>query len=265
LSSKVDIFYISTNSDLSGAPQYVRDLAIASKTAGYSVLTSFGGHGPIFKQLNSVGIRVIKIPCLRSSLNPLYDLISFGVLLATAIRFKPKIIHCHSTKAGMHGRVLGAILGIPVIFTVHGWGFGDGRKQFLSFLIKQIEKILVKHTDLYITVSNLDRAVGVNTLGIEKSRISTVHVGVKDLKSYKCRGESNTVAMIARFSYQKDHATLFRAIEGTNLKLLLIGFGTASSECKDLARLLCPRSFRNIVFIGEVDNVSPFGRTAQGK
>ncbi len=255
MNEKVDIFYISTNSDLSGAPQYVRDLALASKKAGYSVVASFGGHGQIFGQLKSAGIPVLKIPALKSCLNPIYDLISFSYLLIVILCIRPRLIHCHSSKAGMHGRVLGALLGIPVIFTVHGWGFGSGRKKHIDFLIRNIEKILVKVTDFYITVSDCDRNNGIEALGINSTKISTVHVGIKDLKLHKIKSEPNTVAMIARFAYQKDHATLFKSIEGTNLKLILIGSGTNSIECKKLAIQLCPNNYKNIIFMGEVENV----------
>jgi glycosyltransferase involved in cell wall biosynthesis len=259
----VDIFFISTGSDLSGAPQYVRDLVIESVNAGYKVAASLGGDGPILNQLSSAGVYLIKNPYLNSKLNPINDFVCFVILLFAALRLRPKIIHCHCSKAGMHGRIIAAILCIPVLFTVHGWGFGIGRKKILSFLIKNIESILIKYTSHYIAVSDCDRDVGINILGINESKITTIYVGVKDLISFRAKPIKNTVVMVARFTYQKDHETLFRAINGTDIKLILIGHKTDSSECKNLAQLLCPNNYNNISFMGEIENVYKIASCAQ--
>ncbi|MGR5906305.1 glycosyltransferase [Bacillus paranthracis] len=39
---------------------------------------------------------------------------------------QPDVLAVHSSKAGLLGRLAGWSLGIPTIFTAHGWAFTEG-------------------------------------------------------------------------------------------------------------------------------------------
>jgi glycosyltransferase involved in cell wall biosynthesis len=55
--------------------------------------------------------------------NPVRDVFSLAHLLLLLRHVRPDVVHCHSSKAGAIGRIAARILGIPVIYTPHGFAF----------------------------------------------------------------------------------------------------------------------------------------------
>jgi glycosyltransferase involved in cell wall biosynthesis len=98
-------------------------------------------------------------------------------------RYRFDIIHCHAYWAGIPGRILGIILNLPVVFTVHGSNLMDIKSHSLKALLEKI--ILTKiHYDAIISVSsnflnypNVNKNIfiipnGVSTELFDKIRIS---------------------------------------------------------------------------------------------
>jgi len=68
-------------------------------------------------------VRVIEIPELKRNISPLKDLKAFWKLYTLIKKKGFDIVHCHSTKAGVLGRLAARLVGVPkIFFTVHGWG-----------------------------------------------------------------------------------------------------------------------------------------------
>ena len=72
--------------------------------------------------------RVIFISSLRRELNPLLDILAFIRIWVICKKENFKIVHTHSSKAGIMGRWAGRLAGVPVIIhTIHGWSFHEGQ------------------------------------------------------------------------------------------------------------------------------------------
>ena len=68
-----------------------------------------------------------------------------------------QIVHTHSSKAGLLGRVAAKAAGVPVILhTVHGWSFHDWMMPFRRKLFVVLERIADKFTDVLIVVAARD-------------------------------------------------------------------------------------------------------------
>jgi len=76
--------------------------------------------------------------------------------------FKPDILHLHSSKAGVLGRLVGMFFKTKIVYTVHG--FDSIRKKYNYFL--PLERLLQKHCDAIIPVSFYDKK------NLEKERIT---------------------------------------------------------------------------------------------
>lgn len=63
-----------------------------------------------------------EIPLSRS-FNPVCEWRGFWVLLKGIKQSRPDIVHCHSSKAGFWGRTAARALGIPSVYTPHGYAF----------------------------------------------------------------------------------------------------------------------------------------------
>ena len=101
-------------------------------------------------------IKATRIAGLGRSVSPLADLKAFFGLVGTIRKFKPDVIHTHTAKAGVLGRLASIIAGRGAvrIHTFHGHllhGYFSGWK---TRLVIAIEKFLAKRTDTLVAIGN---------------------------------------------------------------------------------------------------------------
>jgi glycosyltransferase involved in cell wall biosynthesis len=101
-------------------------------------------------------IKATRIAGLGRSVSPVADLKAFVGLIKTIQQFKPDVIHTHTAKAGVLGRIASIIAGRGAIriHTFHGHllhGYFTGWKTQLVILI---EKFLAGKTDYLIAIGN---------------------------------------------------------------------------------------------------------------
>ena len=98
-------------------------------------------------------------------------------LLREIRAFRPDVLHLHSTKAGLVGRMLGALLGTPALYTPHGtsWHYTGrllGRVQ-LAF-----ERALRHVTTTLVSVCPEEASAFVDEVGFDATRVRVVRNGV---------------------------------------------------------------------------------------
>ena len=116
------IVYLVTRADpLGGAQIHVRDLAVAVQAQGHAPTVVLGGDGPFVNDLRARGIPVILLRNLVRPMRPWDDIRALGEVMATSRRLQPDLLTAHGSKVGILGRLAARRLGIPLVFTVHGW------------------------------------------------------------------------------------------------------------------------------------------------
>ncbi len=86
-----------------------------------------GPEGTLVERAQSGGLDLRIIPELRRSIHPWRDWRSYRHLLALLREIRPQIVHTHSSKAGILGRLAASRLGIPAVHTIHGASFHYGQ------------------------------------------------------------------------------------------------------------------------------------------
>src|SRR5207302_3734745 len=116
------IAYVITRADaVGGATIHVRDLARAMRDRGHEALVLVGGRGPVTGQLEAAGVNFRSLRHLRRAINPLRDVLAYREMIAALREFRPHLVSAHTAKAGWIGRAAAARLGIPAVYTPHGW------------------------------------------------------------------------------------------------------------------------------------------------
>jgi glycosyltransferase involved in cell wall biosynthesis len=94
------------------------------------------------------------VPTLVRSVHPIYD---YATLLRLTRIFRstvPQIVHTHSGKAGILGRLAAARAGVPVIVhTIHGPSFGAFQGALPNFLFTAAERFAGKATAHFVSVA----------------------------------------------------------------------------------------------------------------
>ncbi len=233
------IAYVITRcDDLGGAQIHVRDLAKALKQRGQTPVVLGGSPGVLSEQLEASGIRFIEIKALKRSILPLKDLAALRELRTHLKVLRPDLISAHSSKAGILARMAAASLGIPNIFTAHGWAFSDGVAPLKRRLYVEVERRTASMADRIITVSDYDRAIALDHRVGGSEKVATVHNGMPEIEQSQAADPSQeppTFLTIARHDRQKDYATLLDAVSRVvsrhpEWKLICIGAGPRFAE-----------------------------------
>ena len=97
-------------------------LSAAGMDAGrYETWVAGGDGAPLWEQARLAGVRTVAIPGLVREIRPLDDLRVLRVLVALIRRERFAVVHVHSAKTGVLGRLAGWLSGTPVVvYTVHG-------------------------------------------------------------------------------------------------------------------------------------------------
>ena len=99
------ILYVITLSGVGGASAVVAQLSNALVGEGHEVMVVAGeGDGKLFELMDK-RVKTRRLPSLVRRVSPLNELKTVAALRSIYREFKPDIIHLHSSKAGILGRV----------------------------------------------------------------------------------------------------------------------------------------------------------------
>jgi glycosyltransferase involved in cell wall biosynthesis len=102
--------------------------------------------------------RVISIRHLVRNLSPLSDLIAFFILIRIIRQEQPRIVHTHTSKAGILGRWAAWLCRVPIIVhTPHGHVFWGYFGPFQTRLFILLEHCTARITDAIITLTPQER------------------------------------------------------------------------------------------------------------
>jgi glycosyltransferase involved in cell wall biosynthesis len=240
------IVQIITLTDLGGAQSVV--VSLSNKLCEKHEVVVIGGEGTgkMWQNLD-IRIRQIRIKSLKRVLSPVCDFLTFLAFIKLKFQLKPDIVHLHSSKAGILGRL--AFPSSKIIYTVHG--FDSIRVAYRRFL--PLEKCLQKFCKAIVGVSKYDER---NMLkeGI-KHHVNCIYNGIfkpdrleenplEFLKGYKSK-----VLCIARLSPPKN-SDLFIEIASLLPDYAFIWIGN-----------LCEyKGFKpqNVFFLGNISNAGAY-------
>lgn len=199
---------VTRSDEVGGAQVHVRDLAEACARQGWQVTVLAGGQGRMASELRARGIPVLGLRHLARPLRPLRDLRALLELREALRGLGPDLVALHSSKAGWLGRLAAASLGIPAVFTAHGWAFAPGAPG--AGLYRLAEFLAARLPGRVITVSRADQELARRLLGLETGCIPN---GIPDDPGRADpAGEPPRLVMAARFAPQKDHDLLLHAL-----------------------------------------------------
>jgi len=159
---KVKVLQIITKAEWAGAQRVVYEICkLAKENTKIEMEVAVGEKGILEKKLrNELGITVHTIKNLIHPIKPFVDLKGYRELKNLIKQNNYHVVHCHSTKAGILGRLAASKLKTnKIIYTVHGyWPIlqYEGIKRKMAILL---ERFLAKKTTDLVLISKSDIAL----------------------------------------------------------------------------------------------------------
>lgn len=173
--SRQKVIHLITRLELGGAQQNTLYTAAHLDPARWEVTVASGRGGMLDAEQP-----VHFLDNLVHPLSPLRDLLALFELSAFFRREKPALVHTHSSKAGILGRLAAALAGVrAVVHTFHGFGFNDRQGALTRTVYIWAEKFAAMFTDalVFVSKSNMETA---RTLGIgDPRKYRLIRSGVK--------------------------------------------------------------------------------------
>jgi glycosyltransferase involved in cell wall biosynthesis len=150
--------------------------------AGFEVL-GLSAPGPFAAELDALGVQHVPIPSLSRSWAPRSDIAAVGELLEALRRLRPHVLHTHTPKGGVLGRILGRAVRVPVVVnTCHGLWVRPDDPLAKRALVNGIEGLAAQFSDAELYQNDTDRLA--LRRFIRKSKARTVGNGV-DLNRFR--------------------------------------------------------------------------------
>lgn len=207
-------------------------------------------HEPVMR--NGKAVKEHHISLYRS-LNPVHDLIGLMQVIKCIVAEKPDIIHCHSAKGGMFGRVAGWLTGVRTLYTPHAFSYLSTASKGKRKVFLEMERRTKLGTYL-LACSESERQMGMREVGYRPDHALAWHNAVPDaLPAVKTVDTTEPFACyIGRPCYQKNTLFLADVIErvkkkGCPLKFMLLGVGYYSSDLDELKRKIAEKGLEDVI------------------
>lgn len=214
--------------------------------------------------------QLVVLPELQRSINPINDFKALWKIYRHIRQEKYHIVHTHSSKAGVLGRIAAWLAGTPlIVHTLHSLVFHDYQPWIVNRAWRIIKKICAPMTDYFISVSSIISQKAI-AAGVDKpEKFQTIYSGMeldwflnakfdseKIRKEFKIPLNAPVVGKIARLFPLKGHDELMDAAPEIvrrvpDVRFFLIGDGILQEHLIERAKEA--GILENFVFAGLVD------------
>jgi len=174
------VVHIITKLEIGGAQRVTLDTLRSLDREKFRGGLISGSEGELTGEaLNLENCNVRFIPQLVHPIKPLKDLQALFVIIRLFRKWRPSVVHTHSSKAGLIGRWAAFFAGVPVrIHSVHGWAFNDYQPRLKRSLFLTLEKITALITTYFFLESNKHIKIGLSGNLLKENRYALLHPGI---------------------------------------------------------------------------------------
>jgi glycosyltransferase involved in cell wall biosynthesis len=212
------------------------------------LITGLGGQ--LDGEVKMGGVPAHFVSCLQRDVHPLLDLIALVQLYKLLRRLRPHVVHTHSSKAGILGRVAAYLAGVPVIVhTYHGFGFTPSQSEFVRKNYVRLERACAFLTQHLVFVSEdnrqeaaRERISGRATASLIRSGIAVQSFAATEVRASLGIPDHAWIAIsVGNFKPQKNPMDLLKvACEATSqdpdIHFLLLGDGELRPQAEQYAQ-----------------------------
>ncbi len=212
------------------------------------------GCGGILDDEARQNTRVLFVKDLVRELRPVKDLKALFSIYKILKKEKPDIVHTHSSKAGILGRLAAKLAGTKcIIHAIHGFAFNDYQNKIKKYFYILLEKFCAKLSDILIVECEQTKIKGLKyNIGTEKQYVK-INLGVElnEFKNYSqgkllrqelsMKEDEMLVSTIGPFKPQKNLADFIKIADivirkDKKIKFAVAGDGILRTDLENLIK-----------------------------
>ena len=214
-----------------------------------------GREGSLWRRAERGGYTVERVDTLVRGIGVTQDIRCLRALKHRFTELRPAVVHTHSSKAGVLGRMAARQADVPaIVHTIHGMSFNRTQPWHVRSAYRWMERRCARSTDAFITVADAmtDQAVAAGLA--ERARFITIYSGMEtdafDSTRYDrpavraewgVAPEHVVVGTIARLFRNKGYEQLIPAMEraaeaNKRLRFVWVGDGDQRAEYETMLR-----------------------------
>lgn len=172
---------------------------------------------------------------LQRNINIFKDLKAIFKSIKILKQFRPEIIHAHSAKGGIIGKIVGKYLNIPVLHTPQAYSYLSANSKFKRKLYLSIEKFFTFKGNMILASSNSEKNRAINEVNYPEKRVllfnnSILPINESNSLSIKKTWPDEYICSVGRPSYQKNIELMLDVLfeikkQKPSIHLVLMGVG----------------------------------------
>lgn len=250
---KINILYIITKLELGGAQKQLLSLVRGLDKERFNpyILTAYDGL--LVDTAKTIpNLKLIRCRFLERPIRPIKDTLALFFIYRFIKNNKIDIVHTHSSKAGILGRLAAKAAGVKIIIhTVHGWSFHDYQAGITYYFYLFLERLCAYFSSAIVVVSQWDKRQAARQLVGRQDKYKLIRYAINheelknNIEGSKVRKEFGlsevdlVIGMVACFKPQKaplDFIKLASVIKKDfpNAKFILVGDGVLREKVRVL-------------------------------
>ena len=182
--------------NIGGPARYIASLGAGLQERGYDMILIHGlpepAEGSLAHLITDRNLSAWSVPTLQTRLNPWNDLRAFLAVTRKLFDLRPDIVHTHTAKAGVLGRLAGAVYNATkprrerclIAHTYHGNVLRGYFNPWHSRLARLVERTMARATDRIAVLSEQQRREIVDEMRIAPAtKVTVVPLGL-DLEPF---------------------------------------------------------------------------------
>lgn len=238
------ILYLITRAERGGGQVHVLDL-IRGFRRHCEIELAAGEEGFLLDEARKLGVTCHVLPHLVQPIQPARDARALRAIVRLLRETNPDLVHTHTSKAGILGRIAAWICNVPAVFTAHTWCFAEGTSWKWKVLGAPTERLAALPGGMIINVSDANKQLALRYRVASSRQLVTIHNGVPDMPfggdyPRQTGDHPPNVIMVARFAPQKNHSMLLEAATriGRPFRIQFAGSGPTMSQIEARAASL---------------------------
>ena len=201
---RIKVAHVVTRLDLGGAQQNTLHTVRSLDPSRFDAVLVCGEGGLLDAEVRADrAVRAVWVPSLVREVSPLKDFLALLELIKVLRDERPDVVHTHSSKAGILGRLAAAWAGVPVVVhTYHGFGFHDRQHPRVKAAYVALERLCARLTTRLVFVSQSNaRYAEAHGLGPAEGA-TVIRSGVR-LADFPARVDADALKMSAGIGRHK--------------------------------------------------------------